>query len=134
MVSRYLTLSQQKPTSGPSGKRHVEAQSASLRRASSVRHQSRTGTDAGFSVVQKGLSDGVLVDEIGHQHDGAATSLKLLREPRVRRRESSNFLISMACGLTLDVCLGSDLHRYHVQRLWWKLSCLGGLATSSSSS
>ena len=43
-----------------------------------MRHHSRAGTDAGFSVVQDGLLDGVLVDDIGHQHDGAATSLKLL--------------------------------------------------------
>ena len=43
-----------------------------------VRLSQRAGTDAGFSVVQDGLLDGVLVDEIGHQHDGAATSLKLL--------------------------------------------------------
>jgi len=42
-----------------------------------VRHHNRAGTDAGFSVVQQWLLDGVLVDELGLQHDGAATALKL---------------------------------------------------------
>ena len=45
-------------------------------------HRSADGTDVGLSIVEKGLSDVILVDEVGRWHDGSAATMVTLRAQR----------------------------------------------------
>ena len=97
------------------------ASAASLKPASYVRHRSAAGTDAGFSVVEKGLLDGVLVDDVGNEQGGSASLTVPSRGLRVTADIIYYSLMSTACGLAMSVRLVSALHGSQVQRLWWKL-------------
>ena len=111
--------------------RHVEAQSASLRRASYFIPNGAAGAVAGCCPREDGLSDGMAVEAVGHQLDGAAISTMVFEAMAVTCRNRANFLNSMASGLSLETPFASGLRRRLMQRLWGKLSCHGGWAPST---
>ena len=80
--------------------------------------------------MEDGLSDGMAVEAVGHQLDGAAISTMVFEAMAVTCRNRANFLNSMADGLRLEAPFASGLRRRLMQRLWGKLSCHGGWAPS----
>ena len=112
-----------------------EFESASLRRTSTGRHQHATSAADMLTVVQQGLFDGVLVDEGGHTHARLHSLLEAMRCAWYPLPSKINFHQSMAGRHPFfSARFASGLHWLQVKGSWWKLSCLGGLATSSSSS
>ena len=101
--------------------RHVEAQSASLRRVYYDGPRCAAGAVGGSALHLVGLFDGVLVDDVGNEHGGSASLTVPSRGLRVTADRIPNSLISTACGLAMSVRLVSALHGSQVQRLWWKL-------------
>lgn len=103
----------------------IETQSTSLRRTSTIRHQSATGAAGRLTVGQGGLFDGVLVDDSGDKHDGRVDRWSFLEACRLDCRIRFNSHLSTAGGHHLTARSASVLHGSRAQSSWWKSSSWG---------
>ena len=108
-----------------------ELGSASLRRASTGCHRSGARAAGLLTVDQRGLFDGVLVDDGGHKHDGLPTHRKPSRVRLASCLKSWNFHLSIVSGHLFNACSASVLHRSQAESSWWMLAVWGGWASST---
>ena len=72
-------------------------------------HRHGSFADASMLRCGEGLSGGMMVDNLGHKHCGAAHTVADFEIALVRYGRTVNSLNAGACGLTLFVCLASVL-------------------------